>query len=62
MKLRIKIPFVDKFTGERYAEGQEVEFTKARAEEIIARVPDYVERVEEPKTGKKTAKKKKEGA
>ena len=62
MKLRIKTPFFDKYTHETYKVGQEVDFTKARAEEIIARVPDYVEIVEEPKAEpKKKATKKKEG-
>ena len=56
MKLKIKNPFVDKYNGTRYEVGEEVEFTKARADEIIARVPDFVEIVEEPK--KKAAKKK----
>ena len=58
MKLRIKKPFFDKHTHETYHVDQVAEFTKARAEEIMARVPDYVEIVEEPK---KKATKKKEG-
>ena len=67
MKLKVIKPFVDKNTSELYKTGQEVEFTKTRAEEILARVPDYVEPIteakEEPKEApkvKKTTKKKKE--
>lgn len=58
MKLRINKTFVDRHTGEIYKVGQEVEFTKARAEEIIERVPDYVEKVVEKKPAAEKAEKK----
>lgn len=53
MKLRIIKPFADKITGELYKVGAVVEFKKDRAEEIISRVPDYVEKVEDKKKAKK---------
>lgn len=58
MKLRINKPFVDKYTDEAYKVGQVVEFTKARAEEIIERVPDFVEKVVEKKPAAEKAEKK----
>lgn len=58
MKLKVKVPFIDKYTRDLYTEGQEIEVTKARAEEIISRIPDYVEAVEEKKAEKKPAAKK----
>lgn len=58
MRIKVKVPFIDKYTKDLYKEGQEIEVTKARAEEIISRIPDYVEAVEEKKAVKKPAAKK----
>lgn len=47
MKLRIEQPFVDKFTGEDYKVGSEVEFEKDRAAELLADTRKLVSAVEE---------------
>ena len=71
MKLRIEQPFQDKYTGVDYEVGNEVEFEKDRAEELLADARNLVSAVKEeaaepkkptekPKAApKKTATKKK---
>lgn len=59
MKLKIKIAFKDKFTGEKYEKDSIVEFEDSRAEELLADKRNLVVKVKEaaPKS-KKAAKKK----
>lgn len=49
MKLRIEQPFQDKYTGEDYAVGSEVDFDKNRAEELLADDRGLVSKVAEAK-------------
>lgn len=35
MKLKIRIAFIDKYTGKDYKVGEEVEFTEERAKELL---------------------------
>lgn len=50
MEVKVKVisPFVDKYTGESYEEGQEITITKERMEEILE-VDELVELIEEVK-------------
>lgn len=65
VKVKVIVPFSDKYTGELYEENQEITITKERYEEILE-VDELVElieevkeeKVEEPKEPKKKAKKK----
>ncbi len=57
MKLRIEQPFQDKYTGEDYQVGSEVEFAKDRAAELLADDRKLVSAVEEAAEPKKPAEK-----
>lgn len=57
MKLKINKEFKDKFTGEKYKAGSEVEFKDDRAKELLSDTRDLVSEVKE--TTKKPAKKSK---
>ena len=48
MKAKVIHEFVDKYTNELYAVGQEITVTKDRYEEI-RRVGDFVEEIKDPK-------------
>lgn len=55
MKLKIEKEFKDKFTGEKYKAGSEVEFEDARAKELLADTRRLVTEVKDE--SKKPAKK-----
>lgn len=59
MKLKIEKEFKDKFTGEKYKAGSEVEFKDERAKELLSDTRDLVSEVKETseETTKKPAKK-----
>ena len=58
MKLKIEKEFKDKFTGEKYKAGSEVEFEDARAKELLADTRELVTKVkDEPKKPAKKSKK-----
>lgn len=61
MKLKIEKEFKDKFTGEKYKAGSEVEFEDERAKELLSDTRDLVSEVKETseETTKKPAKKSK---
>lgn len=61
MKLKINKEFKDKFTGEKYKAGSEVEFKDDRAKELLSDTRDLVSEVKETseETTKKPAKKSK---
>lgn len=61
MKLKINKEFKDKFTGEKYKAGSEVEFKDDRAKELLSDKRDLVSEVKETseETTKKPAKKSK---
>lgn len=61
MKLKINKEFKDKFTGEKYKAGSEVEFKDERAKELLSDTRDLVSEVKETseETTKKPAKKSK---
>lgn len=57
MKLKIEKEFKDKFTGEKYLAGSEVDFEDARAKELLSDTRELVTKVKEET--KKPAKKSK---
>lgn len=61
MKLKIEKEFKDKFTGEKYKAGSEVEFEDERAKELLSDTRKLVSEVKETseETTKKPAKKSK---
>ncbi len=61
MKLKINKEFKDKFTGEKYKAGSEVEFKDDRAKELLSDTRDLVSEVKETteEATKKPAKKSK---
>lgn len=61
MKLKIEKEFKDKYTGEKYTAGSEVEFKDDRAKELLSDSRELVSEVKETseETTKKPAKKSK---
>lgn len=61
MKLKINKEFKDKFTGEKYKAGSEVDFKDDRAKELLSDTRDLVSEVKETteEATKKPAKKSK---
>lgn len=57
MKVKIEKEFRDKYTGERYAIGDEVEFEDSRAEELLSDSRNLVSKIEEIKLKRKKPKK-----
>lgn len=57
MKLKIEKPFKDKYTGEMYEAGKEVDFEDDRAEEILSDSRGLVAKVKEAKKPAKKSKK-----
>jgi hypothetical protein len=58
MKLKIEKEFKDKFTGEKYEAGSEVDFEDARAKELLSDARGLVTKVkDEPKKPVKKSKK-----
>lgn len=55
MKAKVKTKFRDRYTGERYTVGQIISISKTRYDEIM-KVGDLVEKIEEAKPAKTTAK------
>lgn len=47
MKLRIEKEFIDKFTGEKYETGKEVEFKEDRGNELLSDSRGLVTKVKE---------------
>lgn len=63
MKLRVCKEFTDKYTGEIYPVGSEIEVTEERGAELLGHPLNLVETVEEPAPQKSApAPKKKRGA
>lgn len=57
MKLKIEKEFKDKFTGEKYEAGTEVEFEEDRANELLSDSRGLVTKVKEAKKPVKKSKK-----
>lgn len=57
MKLKIEKPFKDKYTGEMYEAGKEVDFEDDRAEEILSDSRGLVAKVKEAKKPARKSKK-----
>lgn len=58
MKLKIEKEFKDKFTGEKYLVGSEVDFKDARAKELLSDSRGLVSKIkDEPKKPVKDSKK-----
>lgn len=57
MKLKIEKPFKDKYTGEMYEAGKEVDFEDDRAEEILSDARGLVAKVKEAKKPARKSKK-----
>lgn len=53
MKLKINVPFTDKFTGEDYEVGNIIEVKEARGNELLADPRNLVESIDTPKTTQK---------
>lgn len=61
MKLRVCRDFRDKYTGEIYRAGNEIEVTKKRGSEILKNPLGLAEAVEEPKPQKSASRGRKRG-
>ena len=57
MKLKIEREFKDKYTGEKYEAGKEVEFEEDRANELLSDSRGLVTKVKETKRPAKKSKK-----
>jgi hypothetical protein len=57
MKLKIEREFKDKYTGEKYEAGKEVEFEEDRAKELLSDSRGLVTKVKETKRPAKKSKK-----
>ncbi len=61
MKLKVRVEFVDKVTGETYHIGDVAEVTEERGAEILANPLELVEVVEEPSPQKSASRGRKRG-
>ncbi len=58
VKLIIKKPFINKETKEMFKVGEEIEVSDERAKDLLDRLADYVEKVEEKKPARKSTPRK----